>query len=46
MIEIKKRYSEDFSLRDWVSWDTETGLILVYEYDEITEQIRKMRGLN
>ena len=40
-----KIFFEDFSIRDWVVWDREIAYILVFEYDEYMEEIRKTKGL-
>lgn len=40
-----KDFFEDFSIRDWVVWDREIAYILVFEYDEYMEEIRKTKDL-
>ena len=38
-------FFEKFSIRDWVSWDTESGLILFYEDSEIIKKNKIKSGL-
>lgn len=36
---------KEFSMRDWITWSVEIGVILVYEYENYIEDMRLIRGL-
>jgi hypothetical protein len=38
-------FFEEFSLRDWVAWDSESGFELFYEDSEIIKKIKIKNGL-
>lgn len=38
-------FFEEFSLRDWVAWDSESGFELFYEDLEIIKKIKIKNGL-
>ena len=37
-------FFEEFSLRDWVAWDSESGFELFYEDSEIIKEIKVKNG--
>nr|DAS39922.1 MAG TPA: hypothetical protein [Caudoviricetes sp.] len=38
-------FFDEFSIRDWVSWDTESGFEMFYEDSEIIKKIKIKNGL-
>lgn len=41
-----EEFFEIFSLRDFGTWDTETGLILVYEDEPYMKEIKVQSGIS
>lgn len=39
-----EEFFEEFSLRDWVSWNTESGFMLSYEDSDIIKKIKIKNG--